>query len=128
MEFYRADNTVIKGHVVFPYDSPTKSVDCETYQNKFARIPITRDDRPTLELASVKGPALVLLNDSYYPGWQAYDSANGSKTKMLIERATRDYQLSFEYQPVWLTWVYTLLVLAAIISVFLWWLIWRRGL
>jgi len=139
MEFYRADNTVIKGHVVFPYDSPTKSVDCETYQNKFARIPITRDDRTTLELASVKGPALVLLNDSYYPGWQAYDSANGSKTKMLIERANtnarsiylpepRDYQLSFEYQPVWLTWVYTLLVLAAIISVFLWWLIWRRGL
>ena len=137
--FYRTSNDVMKGQVVFPYDAPSQIVPCETYKSTFARLPITRDDRTKLHFDTVQGPALVILNDSYYPGWKAFDSASGAKSEMTIERAntnarsvylpeSRTYKLSMEFQPAWLTWVYILTGLGILMTLGLWWLILRRGI
>ena len=139
VSFYRTNDDVMKGQVVFPYDAPSQIVPCGTYENTFARLPITQDDRTELFFDTVQGPALVILNDSYYPGWKAFDTANVAKLEMKIERAntnarsvylpeSRTYKLSMVYQPAWLTWVYVLTGLGILMTLGLWWLIWRRGI
>lgn len=99
--------------------SPLANDFCDDYSAAFAGVAITRDVGSTLELSMVRGPALLYLNDTFYPGWLALDSV--TKQTFNIEPANlgmravylpedRDYAIVFDYQPAWLKWAYLLLI------------------
>ncbi len=100
---------------------------CDSYSNQFSAITVTEDKGSRLEFASVSGPAVVLINDSFYPGWKAEDLNTGEEFK--IQRANvatraiflpeeKEYQLAMKYRPNWLLWVVLAKLLA--MSAFVW--------
>jgi hypothetical protein len=102
---------------------------CENYRNEFARVPIKEDGSSNLDFGVIAGPALLIVNDSHYPGWHAYDQLSGSELEIkpanLAVRAVflpenRDYHVEMKYRPWWLNIVYLLLVVAVIICAYLW--------
>lgn len=117
MAFYRESNAVMQGEVVLPFDTDKtelaqqlKGLDCNQYQNTFERAPISYDTGSKIGFATLQGPALLLLNDSYYPGWRAHEEDG---TELPIARANtnaravylpenRSYTLNMEYRPSWL--------------------------
>ncbi|MFT6047115.1 MAG: hypothetical protein ACI9WC_002828 [Arenicella sp.] len=127
-EFLKSSPTVIEGNVGLNLDEAWPEQFCDTYRNKFRRIPIQQKNSSNLDFGVIKGPALLIVNDSFYPGWQAHDLISGSKIKIkhanLAVRAvylseSRDYHINMTYRPWWLTWVYFLLALGLIITVYL---------
>jgi len=136
MAFYRQDDSVMKGTLVFPFNAPNTLVSCDSYQDEFKPVSIQEDHRTGLKFESIQGPALLYLNDSDYPGWKAYDSL--SDTELTIQRAnsngrsvylpeSRLYHISMKYTPIWLAWVYVLLGVAVALIAVLYRVIWRRG-
>jgi len=133
MDFYRRDNSVMKGEVIFPFNETQTSVPCESYKNDFKRVAITDDKQSDLSFEPIQGPALLFLNDSEYPGWKAYDGEH----ELTIERANsngrsvylpdaREYSVQMIYAPSWLTWVYGLLILAIALLALLYRMIWMK--
>ncbi len=101
---------------------------CDDYKNQFSRVAIEADNGSSLEFASVTGPALLFLNDSYYPGWIARDLNSGEE--LPIERSnvamravylpdSRVYKIKMDYQPNWLIWVKLISLLALALLVWL---------
>ncbi|NNC99826.1 MAG: hypothetical protein HKN85_06570, partial [Gammaproteobacteria bacterium] len=95
----------------------------------FRRVAIERDQGSKLELGSVNGPALVMVNDYNYPGWVAKDQISGeefdiSRANNLFRAiylpAHQEYKLTLAYRPWWLNMVYALLVLAIGITIAVW--------
>jgi hypothetical protein len=129
VEFYRRDDAVIRGEVIFPFNAEPTTVPCETYKGDFKAASITQDKQTHLSFEPIQGPALLLLNDSVYPGWQAFD---GDHTELTIETANtnsrsvylaeaRIYNVSMKYTPFWISWVYTSLLLAMVfIGIIVW--------
>lgn len=100
---------------------------CENYQNELKRVPILTDRGSELSFAPIMGPALLYLNDSYYPGWQATDRNSGERFEIMrANQAMRavylpqakEYQLEMNYTPSWLKWVYIITLLS--LAVFVW--------
>jgi len=94
---------------------------CQGYSNVFRRVPILTDSGSSLNFDTVTGPALLYLNDSYYPGWRAFDTNSGEE--LTVERANvamravylpdnKDYQITMKYRPWWLNWVILITLLA----------------
>jgi len=108
----------------------SKSVDtrfCDNYSTNFAKVSILYDHGKELQLDHVAGPALVHLNDTYYPGWSAYDEGGepleifksnvGMRAVYLPEN--RSYKVIFKYQPGWLLWAYVLMFLSVLSLLYL---------
>ena len=117
---------VLRGQINLENNGDKIGVNCENYSAKFKRIPIEYDHGSKLQLASVKGPALITVNNYYYPGWKAIDQLSGEsfeiakansifRTVFLPEE--REYKIKMDYKPWWLTWVYSLLILALILVI-----------
>jgi len=89
MEFYRRDDSVLQGEIIFPFDDKQTQIDCQSYKSGFQRVAIREDKRSNINFEPVQGPAILFLNDSAYPGWQAYDigSEVSEKTELTIQRA-----------------------------------------
>lgn len=74
-------------------------------------VPIEHDRGREVALESVSGPAVVVLNDNYYPGWKAFDEVSGQEltirpanisVRALILPEERGYKIVFKYIPSWL--------------------------
>jgi hypothetical protein len=126
--FLKSSPAVIEGNVGLNLDDAWPEQFCDTYKNKFRRIPIQQKNSSYLDFGVIKGPALLIVNDSFYPGWQAHDLISDSDLKIkhanLAVRAvylseSRDYHVNMTYRPWWLTGVYFLLVLGLIIAAYL---------
>jgi hypothetical protein len=64
-----------------------------------------------VQLASVHGPAILTLNDSFYPGWTATDRSDGSEFpirpgnidfRTIFLPESKVYDIEFVYRPQWL--------------------------
>ncbi len=125
--WYRKSDAVSKGTVIFPAINAPTAVPCETYANTLQRVAILDDNPTTMRFETIKGPALFQLNDTYYPGWSAYEiNKQGEHIDLGLMRAntngrsvylpeSRDYKIIMAYRPFWLNWVYGLLVFGILV-------------
>lgn len=81
------------------------------HQQGFRRIRIDRDSGKHIELETITGPGMVVLNDYFYPGWHAIDDISGEPLALnpanLAFRAitlpeARNYKIALSYRPDWL--------------------------
>lgn len=81
------------------------------------QVPITKDSGSKISLAKFQGPGVLVLNDSYYPGWKVYDKNSGEQLdilpvniafKAVMLKDQKPYDLVFEYRPKWLSAAYAL--------------------
>ena len=100
---------------------------CDQYARDLQRVPILSDTGTDLTLGSVFGPAIIHINDSYYPGWRAKDINTGTELPIFRSNLSNraiwlpeniEYKLKVIYEPNWLIWVKLLTVvsLAALIA------------
>ncbi|MBF0298454.1 MAG: hypothetical protein HQK51_07020, partial [Oligoflexia bacterium] len=73
------------------------------------KVQILEDRGSKIQLEKITGPAILVLNDNFYPGWQVYDSennkleikpANANFRSVILEK-NKSYKLFFEYKPKW---------------------------
>ncbi len=84
---------------------------CTDYKRELEGVPIVVDKGSEVQLSSLRGPAIVVLSDNYYPGWYVQDDKTKEKLeispvnialKAVILPEARDYTISFLYRPPWL--------------------------
>ena len=75
------------------------------------RVAIKEDAGTRVALVEVEGPGVLVLNDTFFPGWQAYDTRTQAtfaiRPANLAFRAVflpepRLYDVVFRYRPAWL--------------------------
>lgn len=126
--FLGSSPALLQGIVALNSDDAWPDHFCSSYKNEFRRIPIQQKSSSKLDFGVIKGPALLIVNDSFYLGWSAYDHL--SQTDLEIKHANlavravylpeaRDYHVKMSCRPWWLTWVYLMLVLGFIIAAYL---------
>ncbi|MEK6705035.1 MAG: hypothetical protein AABZ06_04550 [Bdellovibrionota bacterium] len=85
---------------------------CLRYSETTTAVPIVQDRGFSLQLTAVIGPAIVVLNDAFYPGWKAFDHSTGIKLpiypanhgfRAVVLPHARKYEVEFRYIPRWLT-------------------------
>ncbi len=85
---------------------------CEKHQSAVQPVGITSDRGRSITLEPVLGPTVLILNDNYYPGWQALDTYSGRDIAIYPANLTframvlpeeKEYQLELRYWPPWLT-------------------------
>ena len=122
---------MLKGRVIVDADLADF---CADYSRNLQQVPILKDAGSKLLFESIQGPAIVHLNDSYYPGWKAIDVNSNKELAVfrsnLANRAVyvpekKEYQIKLTYQPSWLIWV-QLISLAALISLVLYLFVLRK--
>lgn len=132
-EFFSRASVLQSGMVALVASDPAISAQlpddfCDAYSATFSRVKIQQDRGSKVRLAPVRGPALVYLADSYYPGWQVSDKYSRSELSIvpanLGMRAVylpedRDYLLDFRYRPGWLNLVWLMLLVALLTSIYL---------
>jgi hypothetical protein len=107
------DPTVFSlGAVIVEDLNPDESKFCANYKKAAIQmIPIESDQGKVVQLSPIQGPAILVLNDNYYPGWKVIDQKHDSPLEIkhanLAFRAVilpdrREYNLKFEYRPPWL--------------------------
>ncbi len=84
---------------------------CRDLRQTWRQVRIVQDKGGRVSLAPVQGPGILVLSDSYYPGWHAYDETTGEELKIrpaniafraLVLSQNRRYTISFFYRPRWL--------------------------
>ena len=92
------------------------------------RVQISSDRGSSLILEEIQGPTILVLNDYFYPGWQAVDQKSGQSIEInpanLAFRAmtlpdNRSYRVVLNYRPYWLNFSKTALFSALIVLVLL---------
>jgi len=98
---------------------------CEQYTSSVQSVKIIRDEGRRIILENIKGPAILVLNDNYYPGWQAIDRKTGDTFiikpanmtfRALILQGKREYSIVFKYLPEW-TISASILILISLFSI-----------
>ncbi len=127
LEMLKQGLPVLAGKIAINSDSDAF---CADYRAEFARTPILSDGGSKLSFSKITGPALLFVNDSYYPGWQARDAlssdtfqvhrANVAMRAVLLPKA-KDYQIEMFYQPTWLYLVQVITGLAVLLFIALIW-------
>jgi uncharacterized membrane protein YfhO len=97
---------------------------CKVHQrSRWRTVAIQEDRGDIVRLAPVKGPAFLVLNDSFYPGWTARDVLTGRKLEIkpanvnfrsVFVPEAQSYEVEFIYRPPWLRWSQLLAVVALI--------------
>lgn len=120
---YRTKVPFELGHVYIEELTGKEKELCEGLGGKTERVPILSDGGSELLLEKVQGPGVVVLNDNFYPGWEAKDLISGEKLdikpanitfRSVVLSDSREYQLRFSYRPSWL-WPARALVFSALI-------------
>lgn len=85
---------------------------CKSYRrSNFEKVPLLNDRGSSLALTKIRGPAVLMLNDLYYPDWKVTDKTTSEAFSIkpgnynfrgVVLKEARDYELVFEYQPRWL--------------------------
>ncbi len=111
VQTFRTTETFQLGNVFLEELREEEKKFCGAYKADVARVPILQDRGKELLLEKVKGPAIVVVNDNLYPGWQAIDTVKGVSLEIkpanitfrsLILPENREYQIIFTYRPQWL--------------------------
>lgn len=116
------------GNAVLEHLSPSERIYCSGYNHSLQSVKILDDQGSRIKLDTVSGPAILLLDDSYYSGWEAFDRSTGNAIEIkpaninfrgLILPEKTSYSIEFQYRPLWLPWVYGLLLMSLLIIAFL---------
>jgi hypothetical protein len=108
---FTQDNGSEVGHVLIETSSRTTSKICQNHQATVERVQISSDSGSSLTLEEIQGPTILVLNDYFYPGWQAVDQISGKSIEInpanLAFRAmtlpdNRNYRIVLDYRPYWL--------------------------
>ena len=100
------------GQAVIEQSAGPSSAVCEKHQSAVQTVGITSDRGRSITLEPVSGPTVLILNDNYYPGWQAVDTYSGRDIAIYPANLTframvlpeeKEYQLELRYWPPWLT-------------------------
>lgn len=92
-------------------------MDANVMQGAVQPVPIDHDDGSIITLGEIQGPGILVLNDSYYPGWKVYDQLADQQLdilpvniafKAVMLEDDKLYTLEFEYRPWWLPLAYLL--------------------
>jgi hypothetical protein len=114
------------GDVVLDSVDPRQGDFCKTLAGVAAPVEIVQDRGDALTLNELIGPAVVVLNDSYYPGWRVDDQLSGDRLELVaaninfrgvLLREARPYRLAFLYRPAWRGLMRGLLVMALAMTV-----------
>lgn len=108
---FKSTTTFQLGHVYLEGLSEEEQIFCRNYNAVVSRVPIVEDGGDNLELGKVQGPAILVLNDNVYDGWNAFDTVK--KISLAIKPANitfrslilpeeREYHIIFTYKPKWL--------------------------
>lgn len=98
---------------VFVEDLPASEQDiCLAVGNgEPSRVAIEVDRGKEVALGPVTGPGVLILNDNYYPGWQAFDRVSGERLQIRPANITvraivlpeeKEYNITYLYEPEWL--------------------------
>ena len=129
MQFFTNNDNIMQGQVVLSKEEAWPDGFCQQYTQTFQRVAITSDSGSSLDFAPIQGPALFILNDTFYPGWHVSEKKQQSEltikpvntaVRAVYLPENREYQLSMNYQPKWLNIVYILLILSLIAFIFMW--------
>ena len=80
-------------------------------QSSWHKVMVSEDRGSAVQLASVHGPAILTLNDSFYGGWSARDRNDGIEIpirpgninfKTIFLPESKAYDIEFVYRPEWL--------------------------
>jgi hypothetical protein len=113
-----APDRIQLGSVAVEGQSPAEQSWCESFAGALENVGIREDQGSVVTLEEVRGPALLVLNDSYYPGWQAVDRITKQPLEIkpanmnfraLLLTESRPYAVEFRYEPAWLPYVYALM-------------------
>ena len=100
------------GRAVIEQPAGPSSAVCEKHQSAVQPVGITSDRGRSITLEPVSGPTVLILNDNYYPGWQAIDTYSGRDIaiypanltfRAMVLTEEKEYQLELRYWPPWLT-------------------------
>ena len=114
--------------MVIETSSTTTSKVCQNHQATMERVQISSDRGSSLILEEIQGPTILVLNDYFYPGWQAVDQKSGQSIEInpanLAFRAmtlpdNRSYRVVLNYRPYWLNFSKTALFSALSVLVLL---------
>jgi hypothetical protein len=105
---------------------------CSPGQRGYRSVPIGRETGDTVSLDAVHGPGMLILSDSYYPGWSVTDQDGQALPILPVNMAfravplesNRIYHLQFRYTPRWLPaarilWIAALLIWVAVLAAWL---------
>ena len=97
---------------------------CRNYSYKdYRKIRILEDGGNKLQLSPISGPAVLVLNDNFYPGWSAYDRITNERFiiypanisfRAIILPEHMEYNITFRYKPTWLYWSYFIVLLSLV--------------
>jgi hypothetical protein len=112
-------------------NSPEEKKFCQNLNGSYRPVKIIRDEGSRIELEEVLGPAILGLNDNYYPGWKIRDlnssnaldhleikPSNLALRGVLLPESKR-YQIQFYYQPDWLPWAQGCTALGLLLTAFI---------
>ena len=94
---------------------------CKSVHSPVEAIDIVKDKGSKVSLGKITGPGIVVLSDTYYPGWKAIDKLSGEELDILPANVSyravvlydnREYELEFRYYPAWLNWSLLLITMS----------------
>jgi hypothetical protein len=100
---------------------------CNSLDTPWQQVKIKDDTGSLVKLATVQGPGVMVLSDTYYPGWYAYDAVSGNPIPVkpaniamrgVVLPESRKYQIVFFYRPPWVLWSSLLAAGASLFLVF----------
>jgi hypothetical protein len=61
------------GEALFVSNSDSPSLPCTNVPSAIQKVSIKSDRGQMLELSEIQGPGILVINDSFYPGWRAFN-------------------------------------------------------